>query len=389
MDALNELARQSALPLPEAAAHGVALFNAGHFFEQHEALEAAWRAEPGPVRALYQGILQTGVGLLHLQRNNLIGARKVFERAARHLAPLPAVCQGVDVAALRADLDRVMAAPAPGSAITVRLLAAPSAIVAPRTQTMPYDFSNKIALITGSGRGIGKVTALRFAQMGADVVINYFRKREAAEETAREIEALGRRALIVKADVGDPDDLTRLFAEVDAAFGGLDFLVNNAASGYIRPVMEQKVKGWDWTMNINARSALFATQLAVPLMRRRGGGAVVNITSIGSARTLPDYVVIGASKGALEVVTRYCAVELSPDNIVVNAISPGMIDTDAIDHFKNGDLMLEVAAQRTPAGRLVSPEDVAGLVTFLCSKDANMIRGQVIFIDGGYMVSVR
>ncbi len=254
---------------------------------------------------------------------------------------------------------------------------------------MSYDFSNKIALITGSSRGIGKTTALHFARLGADIIVNYFRKREAAEETAREIEALGRRALVIKADVGDPEDINRMFEEVETSFGALDFLVNNAASGYIRPVMEQKVKGWDWTMNINARSALFTTQKAVPLMRKRGGGAIVNLSSIGSARTLPDYVVIGASKGALEAVTRYCAVELSPDNIVVNAVSPGIIATDAIDHFQFADLMLKIGTERTPAGRLVAPQDVANLVAFLCSPEANMIRGQVIFIDGGYMVATR
>lgn len=254
---------------------------------------------------------------------------------------------------------------------------------------MSYDFSNKIALITGSSRGIGKTTALHFARLGADIVVNYFRKREAAEETAREIEALGRRALVIKADVGDPEDINRMFEEVETSFGALDFLVNNAASGYIRPVMEQKVKGWDWTMNINARSALFTTQKAVPLMRKRGGGAIVNLSSIGSARTLPDYVVIGASKGALEAVTRYCAVELSPDNIVVNAVSPGIIATDAIDHFQFAELMLKIGTERTPAGRLVTPQDVANLVAFLCSPEANMIRGQVIFIDGGYMVATR
>lgn len=253
---------------------------------------------------------------------------------------------------------------------------------------MTYDFTNKIALITGSGRGIGKATALHFARLGADVVINYLRKQSAAEETAREIEALGRQALVVKADVGDPDDIDKLFVAVEQQFGGLDFLVNNAASGYIRPVMEQKVKGWDWTMNINARAALFTAQKAAPLMQRRGGGAIVNVSSIGNGRTLPDYVVIGASKGALEAVTRYCAVEFSSLNIVVNAVSPGLIDTDVMQFFKDSDLMLALARQRTPAGRLVEPQDVANVVAFLCSPDAAMVRGQVILIDGGWSVDV-
>jgi enoyl-[acyl-carrier protein] reductase III len=253
---------------------------------------------------------------------------------------------------------------------------------------MPYDFSNKLALITGSGRGIGKATALRFAKLGADVVINYLRKHSAAEETAREIESLGRRALVVKADVGDPDGIEYLFEQVEKNFGGLDFLVNNAASGYIRPVLEQKVKGWDWTMNINARAALFTTQKAAPLMQKRGGGAIVNVSSIGNGRTLPGYVVIGASKGALEAVTRYCAVELSPMNIVVNCVSPGIIATDAVQFFQQNDLILKLAKERTPAGRLVEPQDVANVIAFLCSQDAHMIRGQVIFIDGGWSVDV-
>lgn len=253
---------------------------------------------------------------------------------------------------------------------------------------MSFDFSDKIALVTGSGRGIGKATALHFAKLGADVVVNYLRKGSAAEETAREIEALGRRALVVKADVGDPADIDVLFEEVEKQFGGLDFLVNNAASGYIRPVLEQKVKGWDWTMNINARAALFTAQKAAPMMQKRGGGAIVNVSSIGNGRTLPDYVVIGASKGALEAVTRYCAVEFSPMNIVVNCVSPGIIETEALQYFQNTELMLKLAKERTPAGRLVEPEDVAKTIAFLCSPDANMIRGQVIFIDGGWSVDV-
>jgi enoyl-[acyl-carrier protein] reductase III len=254
---------------------------------------------------------------------------------------------------------------------------------------MPYDFSNKLALITGSGRGIGKATALYLASQGCDIVINYLRKRAAAEETAREIEALGRKTLVVQANVGDAEDIDRLFEEIDKAFGGLDILVNNAASGYIRPVMEQRVKGWDWTMNINARAALFTAQRAAPLMQKRGGGAIVNVSSIGNMRTLPNYVVIGASKGALEAVTRYCAVEFAKQNIVVNAVSPGIIETDVLEFFPDKELMVSIGTERTPAGRLTTPDDVAKVIAFLCSPDAHMIRGQVIWIDGGWSIDVR
>ena len=172
----------------------------------------------------------------------------------------------------------------------------------------PFSFSGKTVLVTGSGRGIGRAIALYFARNGADVVVNFFRNRLPAEETAAEIEQLGRHALVVKADVGDLDDLNRMFDETGQVFGGLDILVHNAASGYNRPVLEQKSKGWDWTMNINARSLLFAAQHAVPLMEKRGGGSIVSISSMGSSRVLPDYVLVGASKAALESLTRYLAV---------------------------------------------------------------------------------
>ncbi len=257
-------------------------------------------------------------------------------------------------------------------------------------------FEGKIALITGSGRGIGRSIALHFAAQGADVVVNFFRNREPAEQTAAEIRALGRRAWVIKADVGDLADLNSLFEQYDAHLqtaglpAGLDFLVHNAASGFNRPVMQQKSRGWEWTMNINARSLLFMAQQAAPRMRQRGGGAIVSITSPGSRRVLPDYVAVGASKAALEALTRYLAVELAPENIVVNAVSPGVVLTEALKHFEtyaSQENIIEKAAASTPAGRLVTPEDVAGVVAFLCSPAGFMIRGQVIEVDGGALLS--
>jgi enoyl-[acyl-carrier protein] reductase III len=255
----------------------------------------------------------------------------------------------------------------------------------------PLPFSGKTALVTGSGRGIGRAIALHLARYGADVVVNFFRNRVPAEETAAEIEKLGRRALLVKADVGDLDDLDHLFDETDQTFGRLDIFVHNAASGYNRPALAQKPKGWDWTMNINARSLLFAAQRAAPLMVKRGGGSIVSISSPGSGRVLPDYVVVGASKAALESLTRYLAVELSPLSIIVNAVSPGIVETDALKHFNSlsDKDLIQKAVAATPAGRLVTPEDVAEVVGFLCTPAACMIRGQVIVVDGGYTLPIQ
>ena len=253
-------------------------------------------------------------------------------------------------------------------------------------------FTDKIALVTGSGRGIGRAIALHFASLGADVVINFFRNRAPAEETAREVEKLGRQALLVKADVGDLDNLNRLFDEVEKEFGGLDIFVHNAASGYNRPAMEQKPKGWEWTMNINARALLFAAQRAAPRMDKRGGGKIVSISSAGSVRVLPDYVVVGASKAALESLTRYLGVELIQRGINVNAVSPGVVATEALHHFASSggqEDIIQKFIDQVPAGRLITPEEVAEVVAFLCSPAASMIVGQTLVMDGGYTLPIQ
>ncbi len=248
-------------------------------------------------------------------------------------------------------------------------------------------FQDKVALVTGSSRGIGRTIAISLAREGADIAVNFFRNREPAEETANEIRRLGRRAEVIRANVGELDDLEMLFSEVETRFGGLDFFISNAASGYNRPVMEQRPKGWDWTMNINARALLFGAQHAAPMMKARGGGAIVSLSSPGAVRVVPEYVVVGASKAAIEAITRYLGVEFAPLGIRVNAVSPGLVETEALQHFnviQEGVDIIERARLATPAGRLVTPQDVANLVAFLCSKEAEMICGQTIILDGGF-----
>ncbi|MEJ5313422.1 MULTISPECIES: enoyl-[acyl-carrier-protein] reductase FabL [Anaerolinea] len=251
-------------------------------------------------------------------------------------------------------------------------------------------FFNKNFLVTGSGRGIGKAIALHLAQLGANVVVNFHRNESPAQEVASQIKEMGRQALVIRANLAKPEDIDLLFDTIENEWGALDGFISNAASGFNRPALQQKVTGWDWTMNVNARAFLFAAQRAVPLMEKRGGGSIVAISSPGSHRVLPDYVAVGASKAALEALTRYLAVELAPRNIVVNAVAPGLVLTDALQHFASlsNPETIPHAIEKTPAGRLVTPEDVAGVVAFLCSPEAFMIRGQVIILDGGYTLPV-
>jgi enoyl-[acyl-carrier protein] reductase III len=231
-------------------------------------------------------------------------------------------------------------------------------------------------LVTGGSRGIGKAIALEFARVGAArVAIGYLRSDAAAEETAEELRALGAEPVLVRGNVSSQ----RVLDEV-RQLGPLDVLVHNAATGVIRPALETEDKHWDWTLGANARALLALARVVVP--RMRVGGSIVAISSVGAQRVLENYTLVGTSKAALEALVRYLAVELAP-RIRVNAVSAGVVETGALDHFPNREAMLELGA-RNPAGRLVTPEDVADAVLFLCSPEAEMIRGHVLVVDGGY-----
>lgn len=253
-----------------------------------------------------------------------------------------------------------------------------------------HNFEGKIALVTGSGRGIGKAIAIQLAKLGADIIVNYSRNRVQAEETSEIIHKFGKKAHIIKANIAKEEEINLLFEKISSEFGKLDILVNNAASGFNRPLTEQKVSGWDYTMQVNVRAAMLCSQKAVPLMEKANGGHIINISSPGSTRVLPDYIAVGASKAALDSLTRYMAVELAPKKIHVNAVSPGMVETEALKHFAfmNNTDVTSKTIKNTPAGRLVTPEDVADVVAFLCSPGSDMICGQVIVIDGGYTLTV-
>jgi enoyl-[acyl-carrier protein] reductase III len=242
----------------------------------------------------------------------------------------------------------------------------------------------KTAVITGSGRGIGRAIALELASHGANVAVNYFRHKEQAEDTAAAVKAAGGQTVVVKAHVGEIAGVQRLVQTAAETFGGVDIFVGNAVSGVLKPVLQQELKGWDWTININTRSILFGAQAAAPYMMAKGWGRIIGITSIGSHRVLPEYSMVGISKAGIEALIRYLAVELAPKGIVCNAVSPGVVETEALNFFSSKDAILAEGLRRTPAGRLVTPEEVAKLVAWLCTDDAKMIVGQTITMDGGY-----
>jgi enoyl-[acyl-carrier protein] reductase III len=237
-------------------------------------------------------------------------------------------------------------------------------------------------LVTGGTRGIGREIALRLASGGAGrVVIGYLRNDAAAEAAADEIRAAGAEPVLVRGNIASD----RVIAEF-GSHGPYDVVVHNAATGVIRAALETEDKHWDWTLAANARALLSLARACAPDMKP--GSSIVAISSLGSIRVLESYVLVGTSKAALESVVRYLAVELAPRGIRVNAVSAGVVETEALDYFPNREQMLRAASERTPAGRMVEPADVAGAVAFLCSPDADMVRGQTLIVDGGYSLLV-
>jgi enoyl-[acyl-carrier protein] reductase III len=242
----------------------------------------------------------------------------------------------------------------------------------------------KLALVTGGGRGIGRAIALKLASQGADIIINFFRRHEAAEQTAKDVRALGVNAEIFRANVGDQAKIDEMFDMIGNKFGRLDILINNAASGVGRSIMDIDVKAWEWTMDINVRACLLCAQRAAKLMKDKGG-KIVSLSSLGSFLVWPTYAIVGVSKGALETLTRYLAIELAPMGICVNAVAASFVETEALKFYFDEELK-QGSIPITPAGRRVTPEDVANVVAFLCSEEAFMIRGQTIIIDGGLSI---
>jgi enoyl-[acyl-carrier protein] reductase III len=247
------------------------------------------------------------------------------------------------------------------------------------------DLTGKVALVTGSSRGIGRACAKRLAEAGADVVINYLTSQSAAMEVAGEVQALGRHAATVKADVSEGEDIEAMIGFVKERFGRLDILVSNAASGGFRPLMDANPRHFEATMSTNVLALLTLVQTARPLLERQTGRAkVIALSSHGSHRALPAYGLIGASKAAVESLVRHLATELGDSGINVNVVLAGLVETDSTKHFPSADAMFQAVRNRQmTSGRPLQAQDVADAVVFLSSSLSDLIQGQTIVVDGG------
>ena len=250
---------------------------------------------------------------------------------------------------------------------------------------MSEPLLGKVAFISGGSRGIGRATALKLASGGSDVAILYYNSHEEAEAVCELIRGLGRRALAVQADVSQPDSVGEAFAEFKKHFDRVDLLISNAALGVLKPAMEMTLNHFRRCMETNALALNTLAQNAVPMMS--AGGSIISLSSLGSERAIPNYTFIGASKAALEALSRGLAQELGPLGIRVNCVSAGVVDTDALKHFPNRENLLDEYKVRTPLGPTLSPEQVADAIYLLCLPEAAMITGHTLFVDGGYAIS--
>ncbi|WP_405797913.1 SDR family oxidoreductase [Streptomyces sp. NBC_01506] len=246
------------------------------------------------------------------------------------------------------------------------------------------DLTDKVALVTGGSKGIGKAITRELAARGAHIVLNYFHSHDQAKRTRDELIAAGHRVDLVRASVARQDQVDRMFAEIDRLHGRLDILVNSAADGALLPLDEITDTHLDKAIEINYKGGLRCARAAAPLMARGGGGAIVTVSALGGSQmVMANYLACAPAKAAAEAASRYLAVELAPLGIRVNTASAAMLTSEVADKFPDAARMQDVIARATPSGRLGTPEEFATVVAFLASDDARWITGQVILADGG------
>lgn len=249
------------------------------------------------------------------------------------------------------------------------------------------DLSGHVALVTGGSRGIGRACALRLAEAGADIVLNYVVNRQAAMNVADEIVLLGRQVLVVKADVSEEDDVRSMMEAVKEHFGRLDILLSNAATGGFRPLLAATARNFQAAYNTNVLALLYLVQAAMPLMERAEGerrSKVITLSSHGSGIALPFYGLIGSSKAALESLVRHLTLEIGDRGVNINVIKAGLVETDSTRKLPNAEAIFEGRKSRAMMGqRMLTAADVADAVLFLASPLSDLVQGEVLTVDGG------
>lgn len=246
------------------------------------------------------------------------------------------------------------------------------------------NLTGKVALVTGASRGIGQATAIELAKAGADIVVNFIGNEAVAQETVEKIEALGRKAIKIKANVGDADDVQAMVDEAVAAFGHIDILVNNAGITRDGLLIRMKDSDWDEVLNINLKGVYLVTKAVAKLMVKQRAGRIINMTSVSGVTGNVGQANYAAAKAGVIGFTKTCAKELAARGITVNAVAPGFIETAMTDVLP--EKIKEGIAATVPFGRMGQPEEIASVVTFLASDFASYITGQVLNVDGGMVM---
>ena len=254
------------------------------------------------------------------------------------------------------------------------------------TDTQQLPLTGKIALVTGSGQGIGRATALRLAREGADIVVNYRSNADAAEATKNAIEELGRRCVIIRANVSLEEEVSRLFAETNRQLGPVAILVNNAGTTRDKLILQMSLEDFEHVVNTNLRSAFLCTKAALRGMMKARWGRIVNITSVAGLLGSAGQANYAASKAAIAAMTISTAREMASRSITANAIAPGFIPTELTANLTEQQRRLILDS--TPLGRMGSAEEVAAAVAFFCSPDAGYITGQILCVDGGMAMHI-
>lgn len=252
------------------------------------------------------------------------------------------------------------------------------------------NLTGKVALVTGGSRGIGRACALKYAQAGADVIINYVTSKGAAMDVAREIIALGRRAYVIKADVSEEDDVECMMDFIAQNIGHLDIVVSNAATGGFRPLLAANARHFQTTMSTNVLSLVYLVRAALPLLQKSEGRAkVVAISSHGSHMALPMYGLIGGSKAALESIARHLTLEVGDRGVNVNVVKAGLVETDSTRKIPFADRMFAGRTEKSMMGeRVLEADDVANVVLFLSSPLSDLVQGETLTVDGGAAIHI-